>query len=163
MAQDSSLEGLRSQTLKSILGRQLGIDSNDFLVGPKDIRIQVNGWSSAGSTITSTSVASNIPNYGVTVVGATGASATTAYTLAAPTPGVRKSLFNPTTGGVTILTTGAGAFLCSTGSVTSTQGTITFPGKGGCIELIGLTTALWGIIGNLGITSVTTGNFVQIS
>ena len=142
MAQDATLQGLRSQLITSIKGRRLALDPNDYLVGPRALREQIEGFSSGGSTITSTSVATPLVAYGVSVVGATGASATTAYLLAAPVPGVTKTIFNPTTGGVTVLTTAAGAFVCSTASAASTQGSITFVGKGACVDLIGLTTAL---------------------
>ena len=165
--QDTSLNGLREQITKSIHGRLLGFcqgnagttSPHEFIVGPKDIRVQVSGMSSAGSTITSTSVTNNIDPFGITLVGATGASATTAYTLAAPIPGVRKVLFNATTGSVTFLTTGTGgaAFICSSASVTSTHGSITLNGKGCAAELLGLTTALWGVLSPPGgFSSVTT-------
>lgn len=170
MAQNATLEGLRNQIVKSLFGRSLGFtpgqstETNfEFLAGVKGFREPITGWSSGGSTLTSTSVASDLPAYGVSLVGATAASATTAYTLAAPVPGVRKILFNPTTGQAVILTTGAGAFICSSASITSTQGTITFVGKGAMAELVGLSTALWGLVTNLAITTVTTGNLVQIS
>ena len=163
MALKTDIENLRNSIITSLFGRRLGLDQYDTLTGPKGFRDPVDGWNTAGTTLVSTSVASNIPAYGMTVVGATGASATTAYTLAAPIPGVCKRIFNPTTGAVTILTTGAGAFICSTGSVASTQGTISFVGKGAYVELWGLTTSLWGLAENLAITTVTTGNLVQIS
>lgn len=146
MAQDTSLNGLRSQLLTSLFGRRLALDSGDFLVGPKALREQVEGVSAAGSTIVSTAVATNLSAFGVSLVGATGASGTTAYNLAAPVPGVVKRLFNPTTGVAQIFTTGAGAFICSTASVTSTQGQINLAGKGSGVELLGLTTALWGVM-----------------
>lgn len=170
MAQDTSLNGLRNQLVTSIFGRRLGLapgNSSDqtahYLVGPAGFREQVEGFSSAGSTLTSTSVASLLSPYGVSVVGASGASATTAYQLAAPVPGIRKTIFCPTTGYAVILTTAQGAFICSTASAASTQGTITFVGKGAYVDLIGLTTNLWGVLENLAITTVTTGNLVQIS
>lgn len=170
MAQDTSLNGLRNQLITQLYGRRLGLSAGnssasdvEYLVGPRAFREQVEGFSSAGSTITSTSVASLLSPFGVSVVGASGASATTAYQLAAPVPGVTKRIFNPTTGQAVILTTAQGAFICSTASVTSTQGTITFVGKGASVELIGLTTNLWGLAENLAITTVTTGNLVQIS
>lgn len=161
--QDTSLNGLRSSFMISMLGRKAALtfgNSSDnspdgYLVGPKDIRTQVEGISSAGSTITSTSVTSPLSAWGLSMVGATGASATTAYNLNAPIPGVGKRIFNPTTGVAVILTTGAGAFLCSTGSVTSTLGTITLSGKGSAVELWGLTTNLWGVISQYA-TSVST-------
>lgn len=160
MAQDTSLQGIRSQLLTSIFGRRLALDSADFLIGPKDIRYQIEGLSSAGSTITSTAVATSLSNWGVSLVGATLASATTAYNLTAPTPGVRKVLFNVTTGVAVILTSGAN--IVSTASVGSTLNQITFVGKGAMADLIGLTTALWGLLTPLAITSVTTGNLVQL-
>ena len=98
---------------------------------------------------------------GFSMVGASAASGTTLYTLAAPVPGVRKVLFVPTTGYAVVGTTAAGAFICSTASITSTYGYITFAGKGNVCELIGLTTALWGVLTNYAITTVTTGNTVS--
>lgn len=154
MAQDTSLQGLRSQLLTQIYGRRLALDAGDYMVGPKAFREQVSGVSSAGSTVTSTGVGSNIDPFGLTVVGATGASATTAYNLAAPVPGVTKRIFNPTTGTAVVLTTGAGAFICSTGSVTSTFGIITLTAKGSFIELYGHSTALWLVTG---ISQISTG------
>jgi len=169
MAQNTSLEGLRSQIKTSIFGRRLGLDSDGFMVGPKQSRVQVEGVSSAGSTIVSTAVATPLSNYGVSLVGATAASGTTAYILAAPSPGVRKTLFVPTTGYAVVIATtdstgaGAGAFFASTGSVTSTYQKITLTGKGAMCDLIGLTTALWGVLTPAGITTVTTGYQLQIA
>lgn len=170
MALDSSLEGVRKALITQLHGRRIGLvpgngssanSSADFLGGFKAVREQVDGWNAVGTTIVSTAVTNNIPAYGLTVLGATGASATTAYNLDAPVPGVVKRLFNPTTGQVVVGTTGAGAFICSTGSVTSTLGTITMPAKGASIELYGLTTALWGVTnvsqistGGIGVTLV---------
>lgn len=167
MAQDTSLNGLRSQLLTQLFGRRLGLSfgnssdnqSADYLVGPKAFREQVEGVSSAGSTITSTAVTNNLSPYGLSLVGATGASATTAYNLAAPVPGVVKRLFNPTTGIAVVLTTGAGAFLCSTGSAASTQGIITLSGKGSGVELFGLTTALWGVMSQIASSASTNVSF----
>ena len=62
---------------------------------------------------------------GMSLVGATGASASTAYLLDAPVPGTVKYIFNPTTGQANIGTTASGgAFICSSASVASTQGNI---------------------------------------
>lgn len=154
MAQDTSLQGLRSQLLTQIHGRRLALDPNDYLVGPRDLRLQIEGFSAAGSTITSTAVATSLSAWGYSMLGATAASGTTAYTLAAPIPGVRKYLFVPTTGYAVVGTTAAGAFICSTASVTSTYGYITFSGKGNNCELIGITTALWGVLSDGGINSL---------
>lgn len=175
MAQNTSLEGLRSQMLVSIFGRRMGLAAGnaiqtqaEYLVGPRALREQVQGVSS-GSTIVTTAVATPLVPYGVSLIGASAASATTGYTLSAPVPGVRKILFVPTTGYAVVTVTtdttgaGAGAFLCSTASVTSTHQIITFAGKGNICELIGLTTGLWGVLTNYAITTVTTGNTVSFT
>ena len=161
MAQDTSLNGLRSQLLTSIFGRRLALsagnssDANvEYLVGIRAVREQVQGVSSAGSTIVSTSVATPLSPFGMSLVGATGASATTAYLLAGPVPGVTKRIFNPTTGQAVVLTTDGGGFIATTGSVTSTFGSITLSAKGAFVELYGLTTALWGITG---VSQISTG------
>lgn len=152
MAQDTSLNGLRNQIITQVYGRRLGLsqgnssDTNsEYLVGVRALREQVEGVSSAGSTLTSTSVASLLSPYGMSLVGATGASATTAYQLGAPVPGVTKRIFNPTTGQAVVLTTAQGAFIISTGSVTSTFGSMTFSAKGAAIELYGVTTGFWAV------------------
>lgn len=159
MAQNASLEGLRSQLVTQIYGRRLGLsagnssDTNaEYLVGPRAFRDVVGGVSSAGSSITSTDVTSIIPAYGVTLVGATGASATTAYQLAAPVPGVRKTLFNPTSGNATVLVSGAGAVMDSTAS--NALVSMKLNAAGAFVELIGLTTAVWGIIN---VSQISTG------
>lgn len=161
MAQDTSLNGMRRSLVTQIYGPRLALgpgNSSDFtpdyLVGPRAFREQVEGVSSAGSTVVSTSVANNLSPYGMSLVGATGASATTAYNLAAPVPGVTKRIFNPTTGTAVVLTTGAGAFINSTGSVTSTLGVITLTAKGSFVELYALTTGLWAVTG---ISQISTG------
>ena len=154
MAQQTDLEGLRNQIVTQLFGRRMGFTPGNgvqtdpnFLAGPKGFREVLGGFSSGGTTITSTSVASQIPPYGFTAVGATGASATTAYDLAAPVPGIEKLLMNLTTGQAVIGTTAAGAFICSSGSITSTFGIITIAPKGAFLRLMGVTTALWAVTG----------------
>lgn len=161
MAQQTNLEGLRDQIITQLFGRRIGFargndvaSDPEYLAGFAGVRQPITGFSSGGTTVTSTDVASDISPSGITAVGATGASATTAYTLAAPVPGVLKTLFNPTTGAVTVLTTGAGAFICSTASITSTHGSMTFAGKGNFCLLVGLSTALWGVVSDGGLASV---------
>lgn len=142
MAQDTSLNGLRNLVLTSLYGRRAGLDSSDYLVGPRAFREQVEGISSAGSTITSTGVGTNLSAYGMSIVGATGASATTGYTLSAPVTGVTKRLYCDSSG-YAVVTCASGSFINSTASVGSTQTTITLSGKGCAAELFALTTALW--------------------
>lgn len=160
MALNTSLEGVRNRLVTSIFGRRLGLESNNALGGMVGVINPISGFSSGGTTITSTDVGTAIPAYGLTAVGASGASATTAYVLAAPIPGVRKTLFVPTTGYAVVLSS-TGSFYCSTASVTSTYQIATFTGKGNVLELMGVTTALWAVLTNYAITSVTTGNTVS--
>ena len=82
MAQDTSINGLRNQILTSIFGRRLGLDSASFMIGPVGFRNQVECVSSAGSTVLSTATAGGglgstaLSPFGVSMVGATGASGT---------------------------------------------------------------------------------------
>ncbi len=156
MPLDTSLNGIRARIIDSLKGRRIGMVtgnssgdistpvSPDFVAGVKGYVEPIEGFSSGGTTITSTSVTNALSAYGFSVVGATGASGTTAYSLNSPVPGTVKKIFNPTTGTVTI-NLASGSFLCSTGSAASTQAVITFAGKGSFIELYALTTALWGV------------------
>lgn len=154
MPVDRTLEGTRNRLLTSIFGRRLGLETHGSLGGMAGSIEPIDGFTSGGTTVTSTSVATNLPAYGLSAIGASGASATTAYNLDAPIPGVRKTLFVPTTGYAVVGTTASGAFIASTASVTSTYGIITFTGKGNFVELMGLTTALWGVISDGGINTV---------
>src|SRR5438105_3886995 len=92
-----TLEGLRNSILTSIYGRRLGLKNGDFLVGPKDLAVGIQ-------SLTSGSSATAITNYGVTQVDVTTGAASTAssigttelgcsWTMDAPEPGVRKTLF----------------------------------------------------------------------
>ena len=168
MAQDTSLNGIRNTIVTQIYGRRLGLgpgNSSDatahYLDGIAGVREQVEGWSSAGSTVTSTSVASFLSPYGVSVLGATAASGTTGYTLSAPVPGVRKTLLCITTG-YAVVTLASGNFI-STGSAASTYTIATFTGKGNVLDLVGLTTSQYGVLTNYAITTVTTGNTVSFT
>jgi hypothetical protein len=152
MAQNTLLTGLRNQYLTSLFGRRLALDPKDYLVGPRDLRVQIEGMSSAGSTVLSTAAAASgeglgstaLSPYGVSLVGGTGASGTSHW-LQDPIPGVRKVLYNPTTGSAVVYASTA-SYYCTTGSPTSTYQIATMTMKGSCIEMMGLTTALWGIL-----------------
>lgn len=145
-----SLEGLRNDVLKSIYGRRLGLDSNDQLVGPQGFRVPSDGWESDTTTFATTGTA-NLVNYGLSVIGTSITSASTAGTagqqqLAAPQPGVVKYIANPTTGEVTIGTTAAAAFITGSNGVgppaASTYQYLTIYGMSAA-TLIGLTTERW--------------------
>lgn len=168
MAQDTSLNGIRNTLITQMYGRRLGLgpgNSSDttshYLGGIAAVREPVEGWNAAGSTVTSTSVATQLAPYGLSLVGASGASATTGYVLSAPVPGVKKTLFVPTTG-YAVVTLASGNFI-STGSAASTQTIATFTGKGNILELMGVSTSQYAVLTNYAITTVTTGNTVSFS
>ena len=167
MAQKVSFQGLREQIVHSLYGRILGLDKDHFLIG-KDIRVQTGeGFTTQTSTnygqIYAVSTASTgFSNFGVSVVGTTSSASSTGspVPLDAPTPGVLKTIYNPTTGSGAITTTGGNggpSYICSTGSVNSTYQYAILTGKGSAVQLLGLTTALWAVMGAPnGMTTVST-------
>ena len=131
-----SLEQLRSVILTSIFGRRLGLDNQEFLVGPKDMRTAIED-------ITSTAATSALP-YGHTRVLTSGSSQTGSYTLQAPVPGVRKTLsLNSTSTGTMQFTATNAAFLSGSGT---SEAVVSFITKGAFIELLGVTTAYWQVL-----------------
>lgn len=164
MAKNTSLHAIRNEMITSLFDRRFGLDQNDALVGHRGERIPAEGWSSAGSTIGSTAPAT-LSAFGLTVGGSVLTSGTTAASpacqqLPAPIPGVRKLLFNATTAMFTVGTTAAAAYFMSTGSAGSTYQYATLWAKGVSLELVGLTTSLWGVLGNPMTTVSTNVSFI---
>lgn len=131
----SLLETLRNNILSSIRGRKLGFDANEYLVGPPGLREQIED-------ITSTAATSAAP-HGVTRVLTSGSSQTGNYTLQAPIPGIRKTLFQASTStGVMIFTfTNAGLYLASGTSAA----VIALKGQGASVDLIAMSTSQWAL------------------
>ena len=126
----------------SIHGRELGIQrissaqmgsSNPagFLTGAEDIRQRV--------VADSTSVVA--PPFGLSIA-TTGSSAV--HNVGAPIPGIVKHLYS--SGGATAYFNMNGATIAS--SVGTTQATVRFAGAG-LVSLMGITTALWAVVGQL--------------
>ena len=110
-----SLETLRSQKITSIHGRRLGLDKNDYLVGPKAVREQVEDLT--------TTAASSASPYGLTRLMATGSSQLSDYTLQAPVIGVVKRIAMQTssTGCQLVRASGSALFYgCSVATAGST-------------------------------------------
>lgn len=144
----SLLDTIRGQIMTSIFGRRLGLDKDEYLVGPKTLRQQVQD-------LTTSSSATAVPAYGVTRVTCTGSSqGPVQYLLDAPAPGVEKALVlaSSSTGSFQFLTTAAGAKVFSSSAGTS-AGVINLVGQGAAIRLIGLATDTWGILSQSGYTS----------
>lgn len=142
-----------ADNLRSLDGRELGRDSSGYhrfrtgiktpalLLGPSGSEVDDMGVT-AGSTGTT------ITAGGVTTLASTAGNNTT-FNISAPKVGVRKSLIS--TGASTsqlVSSTGASATFNSTSTGTSTKAT--FAGVGAALHLVGLSTSLWGVIGNVG-------------
>lgn len=143
-------ETLRSLILTSIFGRRLGLDSNDYLVGPKDMRNQVED-------ITST-VPTSVAAWGLTRILTSGSSqGPVQHTLPAPIPGLQKILVLNTTstGSYQFLSTAAGASILAASDGT-TKALVNLIGQGGAVTLEALTTAIWAVVGSAGGVSYTT-------
>ncbi len=131
-----TLEQLRSQIITSIFGRRLGVDKDEFLVGPKDHRLSIEDIS--------TTAATSCQNYGHTRFLTSGSSQTGVYTLQAPVPGVRKSfsLQSTSTGTMQVTATNA-AFLSASGSSVAVVSLIT---GGAFADMIAVSTAYWQLL-----------------
>lgn len=131
-----SLEQLRNQIITSLFGRRHGIDKDEFVVGPKDMRVAIEDIS--------TTAATSAINYGHTRVLTSGSSQTGVYTLQAPVVGVRKSfsLQSTSTGTMQFTATNA-AFYSASGSSVAV---ISLISQGAFIDLIGVTTAFWQVL-----------------
>lgn len=142
-----------SVILTSVHGRRLGLDKDGYLTGPAgirvpDVQIGASGSELSQSAVTAASTSANISAAGVTSLGSS-AGANPTYNINAPKPGIRKSLVSigASTGQI-VSSTGAGATFTSTATGISLKAT--FVGLGQALDLIGLSTASWGVVGNVG-------------
>ena len=133
-----SLSQLRNLIITSIYGRRLGLDVNENIIGPKVLKRPV----AAG---TSDTTGTNLPNYG--------------YSSVVTTTDDTWVLDNPYVGAEVTLMTGSSSTglhqINLGGSVCySTQGiagsTVVLTGMGGSITLLGISTAIWQVIGRAG-------------
>lgn len=136
-----SLQTIRNRASDSIKGRKLGFDlADETLIGPKELKLAVQD-------LTTATTATTVNNYGIVRQTATGSSqGPTQHLLGAPIPGVKVTLIldSSSTGSHQFLTTAAGAAVRGT-SLGTTAGVINLLGPVSFIELVGLTTALWGV------------------
>jgi len=124
----------RSRILTSLYGSRLGLDTDNMLVGPPELKL---GVTTPGST------ANNLPAHGVSNLAAAAAST---IQLDPPITGIRKYLFANCTAAssINVLT---GVDVVGLASSISTGGRrIKFQAQGDVCELVGLSTALWGIL-----------------
>ena len=147
-----SLETLRSALLTSIFGRRVGLSADEYLSGIKETKLPIEDLSGTGSTGT------DLLPYGITRVLTSGSSQVPVqYRLPAPIAGVRKTIIMHTTstGSQQFLSTANGASILSASDGT-TKSLLNFTGPGGAVTLVGLTSAVWGVMHgmNVGTTNV---------
>lgn len=150
-----SLETLRSGNITSIYGRRLGFQPDETLAGPKEMKLAIEDIGVSASTVLNPTTALA---YGVTRVLTSGSSqGPTQHFLPAPIPGVRKYIVMHTTstGSQQFLSTANGASILAASDGT-TKSVLNFTGPGGSVQLLGLTTAVWAVVGgmNVGSTNV---------
>lgn len=159
-----TLEQLRNSILVSIKGRKIGLTPGQFLAGPKDLALGIQ-------SLTSGSTATQVTNYGITMLDVTTNAASTAsslgtteigsaWTMAAPEPGVRKTVMkvSATLGSTMPVVVGFGTGVTAwNSSFLSTATGIMLNAVGQEVTLMGITTAKWVV------TSVSTGASVATS
>ena len=146
-----SLETLRGNNVTPLYGRRVGLQTDETLAGPKEMKLAIEDFL--------TSVATTALPYGLTRVQTSGSSqGPVQHNLPAPIPGVRKYIVMHTTstGSIQFLSTPNGAAILSASDGT-TKSVLNFIGPGGSVQLLGVTTALWTVVGgmNVGSTNVT--------
>lgn len=148
------LQTLRAQRQTSVHGRRLGIDKDDFLVGPKSIRHQVEDEQ--------TTAATSFSNYGLTRILTTGSTQTGAYTLQAPVVGASKRivLMSSSTGCMVVRASGSALFYgCSVSTAGSTV--INLLGRGANVSLEAETSLAWRLMNSL--SSLVSSDHLNIS
>jgi len=136
-----TLEGLRSESLTNIRGRRLGLDHNEFMVGPKDLRKAV-------SNATSDTTGTALVNYGFHTVTTT---TNDTWTLSSPTPGVEVMLMTGSSSTGTHTITPTNATIISTNGVAGAS--IAMQGAGAHLRLIGISTGQWAVTSIFGSTT----------
>ena len=147
-----------NKILTSLYGRRLGLQrmstaesggsrgAKEYLVGPEYLRQE---------TSTAESTATNLHPFGVSNIPGTSAASSAVYTIDPPVPGVRKTIVNDGTNGPVFLKTANGETMRSTLGTSHT--TVKISSVGGAFDMVGLTTAIWALIG------VTSGTSSQAS
>lgn len=139
---------------KSLFGRQIGLQQMttavsggsrgpaDFLVGPEYLR---QGISTADST------GANLTAWGISNLQGTSAASTPVFTLDPPIPGVSKIINFGSTDSALYLKMASGVSI--TGTSLGSSATCVRSSGGGCVELMGITTAAYAAL-NVSSTAV---------
>lgn len=134
------IETLRSQMITSVHGRRLGLDKDDYLIGPKSLRKQVED--------VQTTVATSLSAYGMTRMLTTGSSQCGVHTLQAPVIGVQKRIFlQSTSTGCQIVKFSGGALVIGASLTTAGSTCINLLQQGANVTLEAVSSALWLLTG----------------
>lgn len=133
----------------SLYGRRLGLQrlttaisggrvASEHLVGPESVKMGVTTNESTGT---------NLLAYGVSFVNGTSAASSSVYVLDPPIPGVPKTIvFSSANTPIYVRTANAETFRTSADSTIATVISSTLTGA--TVGLVGLTTAMWGLLTN---------------
>lgn len=149
-----SLNTLRGQRKTSIHGRRLGLDANDYIVGPRDLRTLVEDQQSTAGT--------SMPPSGLTRILTTGSTQCGIYPLEAPVIGARKRivLMSSSTGCQLVKASGSALFYgCSVSTIGSTV--INLLGRGAEVTLEAVTSQAWQMFGSM--SSLVSSDHLNIS
>jgi len=143
------LESLRNQILVPWWGRRDGLDSNEFEIGPKDLRCQVEDIT--------TTAASTLSNFGFTNLACTVASSAT-YTLPLPPVGVTKTIVqtSSSTLGYNVRLPSGANFVTTSGS---SWNQITFLGLGQTADIIAISSAKFSVRAGASASGLTASTF----
>ena len=134
--------------ITSIWGRRIGLQQmtsaqtgglpSEHLVGPESFRERVTTAETTGTTV---------PAYGISFLAGTSAASSSVYVLQPPIPGVRKTVvFSSANTPMYLKTANGETFRTTADSTIATVILSTLTGC--CVDLVGLTTAMWGLLTN---------------
>jgi hypothetical protein len=130
-----TLTTIRNSNVKSIHGRELGIDASGYLVGPPGM-VQA---------IEDVDAATTLAAHGISRLVTSGSTSNRQHNLPTPVPGIRKTivLTSTSTGSQQLLSTPNGAAIFSSAGTTANAANLV--GPGGFVVLVGITTAVWAV------------------
>ena len=141
--------------LTSIHGHKVGLDVDGYLTTPVGIKSPKYFIGASGSEIDENLVTTASTGTTITAGGVAQITSSTSgsYTLAAPVVGTFKTLVTTSSSTLDRLVTLASGNFLTTASATMVS--ITFKEPGNSVQLVGLTTALYAVLGTVGLSTAT--------
>lgn len=139
-----------NKIITSVYGRRLGLQtlsSNVNGVSRRGVDLLVGPEAHAAGVTTAETTGTDIAAYGVSFLNGTSAASSSVYIIEPPIPGVRKTvIFSSANTPMYLKTKNAETFRTSADSTIATVISSTLTGC--AVDLIGLTTAMWGLLTN---------------